>query len=542
MSNAVVVVNASVQNAPVPSRLQQSVAAVSVGGTSTLGTASSGAYNATTGLVTLTMAAPTTLTPGAGITVDDVTGTGSYASASGTFTCQAGTGGSTVTYNIPAGLTLTITGASISNTLVGVTSLAGLTSILEQAITLSGATYSGGTVTATTSTPHGWNIGDTVNAIITGCLPNGYNTASGSYTAITITGASTFTYPKGTLGSITQLGSVILADESELLQMGSTFFAQGGSQFLYILELGEQPNAGAPAALGTWISNNPTTIYAYMVPREWDGLSGYKSLVGQYTANNSFTYFFTTTSIANGAASPQPYAGVKAVFAEVEAPQIGSTEFSIAGALGVVQGWNPSSSNRVPPLCYAFVNGVTPYPIPGNQTLLSTLNTNNVGYIDTAAEGGLTNAMLKFGQLCDGNPFNFWYSADWAQINLDLDLANEVINGSNNTLAPLYYDQDGINRLQNRGRRTLATGLAYGLGVGVVKTYQLPAAQFAANYEAGEYVGQIALNAEPFLVYSAENPSDYAIGKYAGLAAVWTPSRGFKQVFFNLTVTNLIVP
>ena len=107
MSNAVVVVNASVQNAPVPSRLQQSVAAVSVGGTSTLGTASSGAYNATTGLVTLTMAAPTTLTPGAGITVDDVTGTGSYASASGTFTCQAGTGGSTVTYNIPAGLTLT---------------------------------------------------------------------------------------------------------------------------------------------------------------------------------------------------------------------------------------------------------------------------------------------------------------------------------------------------------------------------------------------------------------------------------------------------
>ena len=70
----------------------------------------------------------------------------------------------------------------------------------------------------------------------------------------------------------------------------------------------------------------------------------------------------------------------------------------------------------------------------------------------------------------------------------------------------------------------------------------LPAAVFAANYENGLYVGQIALNAEPFLVYSAENPGDYGIGKYAGLACVWTPSRGFKQVFFNLTVTNLIVP
>ena len=70
MSNAVVVINASVQNAPTPSRLQQSIAAVSVGGTSTLGAASSGTYNSTTGLVTLTMAAPTTLVPGDAITVE----------------------------------------------------------------------------------------------------------------------------------------------------------------------------------------------------------------------------------------------------------------------------------------------------------------------------------------------------------------------------------------------------------------------------------------------------------------------------------------
>ena len=542
MSNAVVVINASVQNAPTPSRLQQSIAAVSVGGTSTLGAASSGTYNSTTGLVTLTMAAPTTLVPGDAITVDDATGTGSYASIQGTFNCQAGTGGSTVTYNIVAGLTLTITGAEISNTLVGVTSLAGLTSILEQAVNLSTLSWSGGTVTATTATPHGWTIGDVIEAVITGCSPAGYNTAAGGFTNITITGASTFTYPKGTLGSIVTAGAVILADEAELLQMGTTFFSQGGQQFLYILELGEQDNAVAPTSLGTWISNNPRTLYGYIVPREWDGLSAFATVIGSNSANNSFTYFFTTTSIANGASSPQPYAGKKSVFAEVEAPLIGASEFSVAAAAAVVQAWNPSSSNRVPPLCYAFVNGVTPYPIPGNQSLLSTLNTNNVGYIDTAAEGGLTNDMLKFGQLCDGNPFNFWYSADWAQINLDLNLANEVINGSNTGLAPLYYDQDGVNRLQNRARQTLATGVAYGLGIGTIKLYQLPAAVFAANYENGLYVGQIALNAEPFLVYSAENPGDYGIGKYAGLACVWTPSRGFKQVFFNLTVTNLIVP
>ena len=77
-------------------------------------TISSGTYNSTSGLVTLTMASPTNLSPGDSVTVSGATGTGSFASINGTYTAGAGTTGSTVTYTIAASLTLTITGGSLT--------------------------------------------------------------------------------------------------------------------------------------------------------------------------------------------------------------------------------------------------------------------------------------------------------------------------------------------------------------------------------------------------------------------------------------------
>ena len=75
---------------------------------------SAGSYNSTTGLVTLTMASPVNLSPGDSVEVSGATGTGSVAAIDGTWTTAAGTSGSTVTYEIATGLTLTITGGSLT--------------------------------------------------------------------------------------------------------------------------------------------------------------------------------------------------------------------------------------------------------------------------------------------------------------------------------------------------------------------------------------------------------------------------------------------
>lgn len=77
-------------------------------------TISSGTYNSTTGLVTLTMSAPVTFDAGDSITAASLTGTGAYASLNGTYTATVASG-TTVEYVAPTGLgAAAITGGSLT--------------------------------------------------------------------------------------------------------------------------------------------------------------------------------------------------------------------------------------------------------------------------------------------------------------------------------------------------------------------------------------------------------------------------------------------
>lgn len=82
-------------------------------------TISSGTYNSTTGIVTLTMSAPITFDPGDSITTASMTasggGAGNIGQLDGIWTAIAPTTGSTVTYQGPTGLgTITITGGTLT--------------------------------------------------------------------------------------------------------------------------------------------------------------------------------------------------------------------------------------------------------------------------------------------------------------------------------------------------------------------------------------------------------------------------------------------
>jgi hypothetical protein len=77
-------------------------------------TISSGTYNNTSGLVTLTMSATVNFSAGDAIIVSSLTGTGAYASLNGTYTVLSASG-TTVTYNPGAGKgASTITGGSLT--------------------------------------------------------------------------------------------------------------------------------------------------------------------------------------------------------------------------------------------------------------------------------------------------------------------------------------------------------------------------------------------------------------------------------------------
>ncbi|QLX35659.1 hypothetical protein HV126_15760 [Citrobacter freundii] len=416
-----------------------------------------------------------------------------------------------------------------------------LKNIVAPAKTISTLAWSANVVTVTLSENHGWSNGDQIPVVISGATPAAYN---GAYTA-SVTGDKTLTYTLSSdPGTATVMGTVTTVAAGEIQQMNTTYWAQGSNRAVYVLELGEISVTSAVAALGDFIDkdislgNTYQKFFSYLVPREWDIEPTFKTLTGQYTSPGSLVYFFVTSTIA----TYQSWVATKnkTVFAGVEAPNIPATEFSMAAAFQSSLSNDPGSSNMVPPMAFRFMYGVTEYPVENNGTLLKTLQDNHINYIGSSAEGGLSNKMLVAGHMLDGNPFNYWYAVAWAAINLELDLANEVINGSNTTTNPLYYDQNGIDRLQNRALKTLRNGISYGLILGRVIGTKLIQADFNTEYEKGSYAGNAVINAVSFANYSSLNPSDYQEGKYNGLSAVITPRRGFESITFNLNVTNFV--
>lgn len=416
-----------------------------------------------------------------------------------------------------------------------------LAAIATPAFDISSIAWAANVVTVTLSDPHGWTTGDQIPVVVSGVTPSGYN---GSFTA-TAASATTFTYPLATNpGAETVLGVVKTVSSIELTQMNSAFWAQGTNRAVYVLELGGVTAVNAIGALADFIDedialgNTYQTFFSYLVPREWDSEATFKTLTGLYTSPGSLVYFFVTTTIATY--SSWVATANKSVCAGVEAPGIAVTEFSMAAVFQSSLSNDPGSSNMVPPMAYRFLYGVTEYPVEGNSALLKALQDNSINYVGTAAEGGLSNKMLVAGHMLDGNPFNYWYSVAWCAINLELDLANEIINGSNTTVNPLYYEQRGIDRLQNRALKTLRNGISYGLILGQVINTKLIQTDFNAEYEKGTYAGNAVINAVPFSSYTSLNPSDYQDGKYNGLSAVMTPRRGFESITFNLNVTNFV--
>jgi hypothetical protein len=461
----------------------------------------------------------------------------------------------------PAPSTLQQTGVFVSfggttaaaNSLTLLTQASSLTSQLATPLALTSLVFATGTVTATTAAAHGLTTGSYYWLSVQGALPTGYN---GMYLCY-IVSTTTFQFTLASNpGSMTTAGTWAPASFTELQAMNTTFWAQGANTPVYVLELGVQPVNTAPTALNTWIVANPKTVYAYLVPRWFDNPSGtvvggnaaspgsqtaFLAVVNNYSSPTSMTYFFVTTT--NTTYSAYTVNGVrnKCVYTTIEAPSVNPVnEFDIAADFYQVIMQNPSSTNKVGPLAFRFVYGVTAYPTVGMSSTFASWKAAGVNWKGTGYEGGIATAIIFWGTTMDGNPFNYWYAVDWLQINIDLDIANAVINGSNNPINPLALDQDGINTLQAVGAGTLGSGVTFGLLLGTVVQAELSGPALATALDAGTYAGQALINAVPFQSYYAANPSDYANGVYNGFSVTCTPLRGFASITFNVNVTNFV--
>jgi hypothetical protein len=414
------------------------------------------------------------------------------------------------------------------------TSPTSLAAMLKAALAISTLAWAGSVVTVTTAAPHGFTNADTIWMTIAGATPAGYN---GSF-LVTITGVSTFTYALASNpGAETVPGTYVPLSATELVQMNNTFWAQGTQLPVWLLELGAGSPAEGVTALTTYLTANPLAFYCYLVPRRWDAVASYLTFLAAFENPTSKQYFLTTTTVGNFG---NYTTAMKCVVAEVESPTATTAEFQIAATFWDILNQAPSSTNRVTPLAFTYQFGVTPWSISGNLTTLTNFKTAGVNFVSTGAEGGISNTILKWGTTMDLNPFNYWYSVDWTQINVQQTLAAVIINGSNNPQNPLYYNQPGIDTLQDAAAAILTNGVTFGLILGSVQQTTLDGPAFIAALDAGQFVGQCVVNAVPFLQYSLENPTHYALQIYNGLSITMTPQNGFTSITINLTVENFV--
>lgn len=408
-----------------------------------------------------------------------------------------------------------------------ITQMSDLTAILSGAKAISAASWSGGVALFTTATANGFVTGEQV--VVAGMTPAAWN---GTYVA-TVSDSTHFTVSiVSNPSAATVLGSAADEDVQELVAMFTTFFAQGKNASAYVLELGHGVPSAGVSALTTYLSDSPLNYYVYTAPRAWSDESTFVTLCANNASNTSKTEFLVTSNLGN-------YTNflVKSVYQMIESPIAPVTEFTVAFRAYWIVSQNPSSTNQVPNSAYSYAIGVTPYPITNAQKTL--FQEANLNYIGTGAEGGLTSNIDFYGSVANGDPLNMWYSIDWVQIEVQRYVSNAVVSGSNRQ-PPLLYNQNGINFLQNVAGKRMGNAVSYGLVFGDVVLTKLPQAQFIENLNNDMYRGKAVINAEPVLIYTKENPSDYSIGKYGGLTAAFIPQLGFKHIVFGLNV-NLFV-
>jgi hypothetical protein len=423
---------------------------------------------------------------------------------------------------------------------------------LVPAQTIASMVWAAGIVTVTMAAPitPTYAANDVPQASISGVTPSAFNYSG----PITITDSTHFTYPLSVSpGTVTIQGVMQPQLAIELSQMASTFFSQGNMVTVWVLELGWANSITANAsALQTWLNINPRSFYGYLLPRLIGSTSvdiqAFEAIFKQYQAPESMTYFWLTVTPVTTAILDTTY---KDVIQFIEAPTVTDTvsgnrsnpqgEFTAAAMFYNAMAYLPSNINTVAPMAFKYLYGVTAYPTQNQGPTLVQFKRDFTNYVSTGAEGGIAYNIVYEGVTRDGyDYFNWWWTIDWVQINVNLNLSNAIINGSNNALAPLYYNQPGINFLETVLFNTMNSAATFGMVLGRLTMTELDGPALINAINQGTFAGQCDVNAVPFINYALANPGHYKIGEYDGLSTLFIPARGFIHILVLITASSLV--
>lgn len=383
---------------------------------------------------------------------------------------------------------------------------------------------------------------------------------------------------------------------AELLDMATTFFAQGAGVGLYLLELGY--NAAIPdqiTSLQTWITNNPGVFYAYLTPVNWDSES---EVVKSVTITNGGSGYTVAPSVTFTAAAS---GGVTATGTAVI-----DGSGTVTGITITNPGWYPNQSSPTVTIA-APSSGTTAagtvvmgnaqqiaaanYESPTGKTyfFVTTSTANMAQYAATKSVFALVpsptaaasefQCAVPFYQWLVNNPkaatplapmaFRYAYGVTpWAAKNNQPTLTNILTNYSNviytgaeggisnailfkgmlqdGTQASWWY---GIDWFQIQVKQALAAAIINGSNSNPPLVYNQNGIntlqKIAQNVANSAVIFGCALSATvsatSFADYTTQNPNDYQAGIYDGLSATVVGQNGFQSITFALDAVQFVV-
>ncbi|WP_320533665.1 hypothetical protein [Robbsia andropogonis] len=380
-------------------------------------------------------------------------------------------------------------------------------------------------------------------------------------------------------------------NEAEVTKMATSFFAQGSSVGLYVLELGAQSSIEAEiSALETWITENSGVFYAYLVPADWDygsdevgsvtitsGGSGYTAApTVTFSAPSSGTAATGTAIIQNGAVTgvtiTSPGTGYTAApTVTFSAPSSGTTATgtaSMVSALEVMAANYESPNGKT----YFFVTATTANLslYSGNKAIFALVNSPTAASTEYQAAAAfyqwLVNSPSASNMLAP-MAFRYLYSVTpWTLTGnkttittILSDYGNVILTGAEGGIsksclfkgmladgsqASWWY---GIDWFQIQVKQALAAAVINGsnsnppllynqAGINTLLSVIQGIANSAVSFGCAE---SITVSATSFTDYTTANPSNYKAGIYGGFSATVVGQNGFLSITFNIDATQI---
>jgi hypothetical protein len=437
-------------------------------------------------------------------------------------------------------------------------------------------------VTATVASGELGSIGSTFTTTVSGAVPTGYN---GTYIA-TVASATTFTYAVASNpGTETTPGFYTIPGTSPISTPATSFFAQGTSVGVYVLELGYIAGIDASiTALNAWIEANPGVFYGYLVPAAWDYS---KDEVGSIVINNGGNGYTSAPTVGfsgggggTGAAGTAIIQNGAVVAVTITNPGSGYTSaptitFTGGAGVGATATANLASALNIVASQYSSPTGKTYFFVTTSVSNLTNYATQKSVYATVPAPTATTSEFdsgSMFYQWLVNNPsasnplgpMSYRYltgvtpwviSGNQASINSVLTNYGNLIypcseggiskagiwkgTTMDGSQAAWWY---GIDWFQIQVKQALAAAVINGSNQNPPLIYDqnginslLAVAQGVANSAVKfQCALSITITATSFATYTTDNPDDYAAGLYNGFSAVAVGQNGFLTVGFAL--------